>query len=192
MLQQTKHLHNTVALTISNHITWEREDRGDRPKKTGIVYNDISCLLHCFFFFHYSKSSIFGFIHIKEVEGPILRATHGLDPFVCFTRILYPSLQQCCTNYDFCTSPYPWGKPNSFLTPFRTKINLGFNFFFFFWGGPQIGPNPLIGPDGGGSEPRKKNPLSKWAGFGPQVLACGLGLGMEKPSPNLIRCHSYV
>ena len=48
LLQQTKHLHNTVALTISNHITWEREDRGDRPKKTGIVYNDISCLLHCF------------------------------------------------------------------------------------------------------------------------------------------------
>ena len=48
MLQQTKHLHNTVALTISNQITCEREDRGDRPKKTGTVYNDISCLLHCF------------------------------------------------------------------------------------------------------------------------------------------------
>ena len=34
LLQQTKHLHNIVALTISNQITWERKDRGDRPKKT--------------------------------------------------------------------------------------------------------------------------------------------------------------
>ena len=48
LLQQTEHLHNTVALTISNQITWEREDRDDRPKKTGVIYNDISCLLHCF------------------------------------------------------------------------------------------------------------------------------------------------
>ena len=48
LLQQTEHLHNTVALTISDQITWEREDRDDRPKKTGVIYNDISCLLHCF------------------------------------------------------------------------------------------------------------------------------------------------
>ena len=36
----------------------------------------------------------------------------------------------------------------------------------------------------------EKNPVSKRAGFGPQVKTHGLGPGMEKPSPNPIRCHS--
>ena len=72
------------------------------------------------------------------------------------------------------------------LTPFRTKINLGFKFFFFFgWA------QSLNGARGGGSRPWEKNPLSKRAKSGPQVLACGSGPGIEKPGPNLTRCHSY-
>ena len=40
------------------------------------------------------------------------------------------------------------------LTPFRTKINLGFKFFFFL-----VGPNPLPGPAGVGPGPGKKTHL---------------------------------
>ena len=71
---------------------------------------------------------------------------------------------------------------------------LGFNFFFFFWVGQRIGPIPLMGPTGPGrgeSGPWEKNPLSKWAGSGPRVLARRSSPGMEKPGPNPTCCHSY-
>ena len=68
------------------------------------------------------------------------------------------------------------------------KNKFGLQFYFLFLVGPQIGP---AGPDEGSSRSREKNPLSKWAGSGPQVLARRSSLGMEKHSPNLTRCHSY-
>ena len=37
-----------------------------------------------------------------------------------------------------------------------------------------------------------KNPFSKQVGSRPWVLACGSGQGMQKPGPNLTRCHSYL
>ena len=67
-------------------------------------------------------------------------------------------------------------------------------FFFFFLGGPRIGPNPLtgtVGPDWGGSRPREKNPLSKQAGFELRILTRESGLGIEKPGLNPTCCHSY-
>ena len=73
------------------------------------------------------------------------------------------------------------------------KINLGFKIFFLV--GPRIGLNPLTGPAGSGGDgsgPRKKNSLSKRAGFGPWVLACRSGPGMKKPDPNPTRCHFYL
>ena len=64
------------------------------------------------------------------------------------------------------------------------KINLGFKIFFFV--GPRIGLNPLTGPaesGGEGSGPRKKNSLSKRAGFGPWGLSLQVGSGYEKTRP---------
>ena len=69
--------------------------------------------------------------------------------------------------------------------------------FFFFWLGHNLGlglgPN-LVGLNGarrGGSEPRKKNPISKRAESRPQAKTHKSGSGMEKPGPNPTRCHSY-
>ena len=46
-----------------------------------------------------------------------------------------------------------------------------------------VGLKGAAGPGKGGFEPRKKNPFSKWIGSRPQVLACGLGPGMQKIRP---------
>ena len=68
----------------------------------------------------------------------------------------------------------------------------GHSILFFFLVGRGFGPNlaGLNGACGGGFGRREKNPVSKRAGFGPQAKTHGLGPGMEKPSPNPIRCHS--
>ena len=70
------------------------------------------------------------------------------------------------------------------------KSILGKHFFFDWaieWALKYHGPTR---PDEGESEPRKKNPFSKWARSRPLVLARGSNPGMEKPGPNPIRCHS--
>ena len=56
--------------------------------------------------------------------------------------------------------------------------------------GPEV-PWPLepMGPGGGGSGPRKKNPFSKRAGSGSWVLARGSGPDMKKFGLNPTRCH---
>ena len=71
------------------------------------------------------------------------------------------------------------------------KSILGKQIFFFWdwtteWALKYYGPTGLeepTGPGGGGGGigPWKKNPFSKRAGSGPQVLARRSGLGMEKP-----------
>ena len=60
-------------------------------------------------------------------------------------------------------------------------------FFFFGWAADLA---QICRACGGGFGPWEKNPVSKRAGFGPRAKTHGLGLGMEKPSPNPIRCHS--
>ena len=47
-------------------------------------------------------------------------------------------------------------------------------------------------PSGGGFGPREKNPVSKRTVFEPRAKTRGSGPGMEKPGPNLTRCHSYI
>ena len=72
------------------------------------------------------------------------------------------------------------------------KINLGFNscsffFFFFFFGWATNWAQSLNGArrlQRGRVWAPKKNPLSERAGFGPRVLAHGLGPGMKKPGLN--------
>ena len=73
----------------------------------------------------------------------------------------------------------------------------GHSILFFFWLGHnlglRLGPN-LVGLNGarqGGSKPRKKNPISKWAESRPQAKTHESGSGMEKPGPNPTRYHSY-
>ena len=73
-------------------------------------------------------------------------------------------------------------------------------FFFFGWATIQAADWPQIwqglmgptGPGGGGSGPREKNPISKWARFGPRAKIYRSGPGMEKPGLNPTRCHSYL
>ena len=82
----------------------------------------------------------------------------------------------CC--YDSFFS----GKQIFFLIDWASKI------FFFGWATNWA--QSLNGARRG--RVREKNPLGKWAGFGPWFLACGLGPSMEKPSTNPTRCHSYL
>ena len=72
----------------------------------------------------------------------------------------------------------------------KNKSGLKF-FFFFYWA--MNWAQALNGACGTrGFEPREKTRYPKRAGFGPRVLPCGLGPGMEKPGPNSTRSHSYL
>jgi hypothetical protein len=86
----------------------EREDR--LIKGTDLKNLEPSTMIYLayyiVFFFHYSKSSIFRFIHKKGDRGPNFETRS----YASIEYYIHP-LQQHYTNYGFCTSPLLLGLP---------------------------------------------------------------------------------
>ena len=112
--------------------------------------------------------------------------TWNSETLWCNCNILWKKL--CILCFVFVVNAVPKRR-------WETKMNLGFiqkkNF-----GWPQFGPRAkrtcgARGARRSGSGPREKNPINNRARSGSWVHTRGSGLGMQKPSPNSTRCHSY-